>query len=104
MSLETNLIADSATTVYTSTGQSAVTYISITNYTASAVDVDLHIVPSGDSAGDANLVAKELTIDAKDTFYFYGGGEKLLLDASDFISATANTATSLNCVVSYTTI
>jgi hypothetical protein len=104
MALTTNLIADSATTVYTSSGTTALTYLSITNYTASAVDVDLHIVPSGDSAGDANLVAKELTIDAKDTFYFYGGGEKLLLDASDFISATANTATSLNCVVSYTTI
>ena len=104
MSLETNLIADSATTVYTSTGQSAVTYISITNYTASAVTVDINIVPSGDTVGDENIVASELTVDANDTYFFYGGVEKLLLDASDSISATANTASSLNCVVSYTDI
>ena len=104
MSLETNLIADSATTVYTSTGQSAVTYISITNYTASAVNVDINVLPSGEAVGDENLVASELTIDANDTYFFYGGGEKLLLDASDSISATANTASSLNCVVSYTEI
>ena len=70
MSLETNLIADSATTVYTSTGQSAVTYISITNYTASAVTVDINIVPSGDTVGDENIVASELTIDANDTYFF----------------------------------
>ena len=40
MALTTNLIADSATTVYTSSGTTALTYLSITNYTASAVDVD----------------------------------------------------------------
>lgn len=104
MALTTNLIADSATAVYTSSGSTAITYLSITNYTASAVDVDLHVVPNGEAVGDENVVAKALTIDAKDTYYFYGGGEKLLLGASDLISATANTATSLNCVVSYTTI
>jgi len=102
MAIETNLVGNTATTVYTSSGDSAVTYISLTNYTGSAVSVDLHVVPDGDSVGNVNLVAKTLVIDATDTFYLYSSGEKLLMGNADTIVATANTAASINAVVSYT--
>ena len=102
MAINTTQVNDSATTVYTSTNNSAVTYVSFTNYTGSAVDVDVHVVPSGDSVGNVNAVVKTLTIDATDTYFLYSSGEKLLLENGDFLSATANTATSVNCVVSYT--
>lgn len=104
MAIATTLVADSATTVYTSSGNSAVTYVTFTNYTGSAVDVDINVVPSGGSVSNTNLVADALTIAANDTYQLYAGGEKLLLENGDLISATANTATSINCVVSYTAI
>ena len=102
MAIETNLVGNTATTVYTSSGDSAVTYISLTNYTGSAVSVDLHVVPDGDSVGNVNLVAKALTVDATDTYFLYSSGEKLLLGNADTIVATANTASAINSVISYT--
>lgn len=102
MAIATTLVADSATTVYTSSGNSAVTYMTVTNYTGSAVAVDINLVPSGDSVGNINLIADGLEIAANDTYQIYAGGEKLLLENGDLISCTANTASSLNAVVSYT--
>jgi hypothetical protein len=104
MAISTTQVNDSATTVYTSSNNSAVTYVTFTNYTASAVAVDINVVPSGDSVGNVNLVADSLEIAANDTYQLYASGEKLLLENGDFISATANTATAINCVVSYTAI
>ena len=104
MSISTTQVNDSATTVYTSSGNTAVTYMTFTNYTGSAVALDINIVPSGDSVGNVNLVADSLEIAANDTYQLYAGGEKLLLENSDFVSATANTASAINCVISYTSI
>lgn len=104
MSISTQAIGNTATTVYTSSGNSAVTYMTVTNFTGSAVAVDINLVPSGDSVGNVNLVADSLEIAANDTYQLYAGGEKLLLENGDFISCTANTAASLNAVISYTSI
>ena len=74
MSIETNLIASSSsgspTTVYTSSGESAVTTIFFCNTDSSAIDVTVWIVPSGDTLGDEHMIMKELTINATDTFAF----------------------------------
>jgi len=104
MSISTTQVNDSATTVYTSSGNTAVTYMTFTNYTASAVALDINVVPSGDSVGSVNLIADSLEVAANDTYQIYASGEKLLLENSDFISATANTASAIGCVVSYTSI
>ena len=102
MAIQTTQVGNTATTVYTSSGDSAVTYISFTNYTASAVDIDVNIVPSGDSVGNVNTVVKSLTIDATDTYFMYSSGEKMLLGNADSIVATANTASSIASFISYT--
>jgi hypothetical protein len=102
MAINTTDITNSATTIYTSSGNSAVTYCTITNVSASAISCDIHVVPSGDSVGNINCVAKTLEIAATDTYQLYAGGEKLLLENSDFISVTANTAAGLHSVVSST--
>lgn len=102
MAIQTIQVNNTATTVYTSSGDSAITYLSMTNYSGSAVDVDLHIVPDGDSVGNVNAVVKTLTIDSEDTYHLYAAGEKLLLGNADTIVATANTATAVNTVISYT--
>ena len=62
MSIETNLIASSSsgspTTVYTSSGESAVTTIFFCNTDSSAIDVTVWIVPSGDTLGDELMILK----------------------------------------------
>lgn len=104
MSITTTAVADSATTIYTSSGNTVVSYVSLTNRTASAVDVDIHVVPSGDSVSNDNLVAKTLTIDATDTYFLYTGNDKLILGNADTLSATANTASAVNSVVSHVSV
>ena len=104
MAISTQQVGNTATTCYTSSGNSAVTYMTFTNYTGTAVALDINVVPNGDSVGNVNLVADSLEIAANDTYQLYAGGEKLLLENGDLISATANTASAVGCVVSYTTI
>jgi hypothetical protein len=104
MAIQTTQVGNTATTVYTSSGDSAVTYVSFTNYTGSAVDIDVNVVPSGDSVGNVNTVIKTLTIDATDTYFMYSSGEKMLLGNADSIVATANTASAISSFISYTSI
>ena len=104
MTIATTTVTNSATTVYTSVGSTVITYLTLTNETAGAIAVDIHVVPSGDAVGNQNLVAKSLDIAATDTYQLYAGGEKLLLSNSDVISVTANTATGIYAVASYTSI
>lgn len=54
------------------TGSSAtvrqvVSYARVVNYSASPVDLTLHVVPSGESEADDYLVFDEMTIAAQDT-------------------------------------
>ena len=104
MAISTLQVNDSATTVYTSTNNTAVTWMSFTNYSAGTVLLDINLVPSGGSVADTNLIVNELEIAAKDTYQVYAGGEKLLLSNGDFIVATANSASAITVVSSYTTI
>jgi len=104
MTISTLQVNDSATTVYTSTNNTAVTFQSYTNYSGSAVKIDINLVPSGGSVADTNLIVNELAIAAKDTYQIYSGGEKLLLENGDFLVATANAASAITVVTSFTTI
>jgi len=104
MALETNLVGNTATTVYTSSGNSAITFASFTNYSGSSATLTIHLVPSGDSAGNDNIVIKDYSINAADTHQLYAGGEKLLLENGDTLVATGSAATTFNAVVSYTSI
>jgi len=104
MAITSTLVADSATTVYTSTNNSAITWLSFTNYGGATVTISVNIVPNGGSASDTNIVVDELEIASKDTYQWYAGGEKILLEDDDFVSALSNTASSISCTVSYTAI
>ena len=102
MTMQTTEVVNSNTTVYTSTNNTAITFAAFTNYTAATISVDIHVVPAGDAVGNVNCVVKGLEITATDTYQMYAGGEKLLLDNNDFVSAVANVATGVNSVISYT--
>ena len=94
-----NLTTTNNTTVYTSSGESGITTLIICNHHAS-IDaiVDVYVVPSGNSVGDANQILKSLTIVASDTFVM--DMEKLVLSNGDFIVVKSNAANVVNSVIS----
>ena len=105
MALVTDIITQTTPTeIYASTNDSAITWATFTNYGVSAATLTLYVVPSGDSATNENMILDSESISAGDTFSLYTAGEKLLLSNGDKIYAFSDTATSVNVVISYTSI
>lgn len=104
MSTTSALLTTSAANVYASIGNTAITWLSINNYSVGNVTANVHVVPSGGSANAQNQILTNLEIASGDTYQLYAAGEKLLLENNTAIQASANTNTALNIVVSYTTI
>jgi len=104
MSLSTANVTTATANVYISSGNTAVTYLSLCNYSASNVTANVFIVPSGDSAGNLNLSVSNVLITTGDTFQFYAGNEKLILANSDTIQVSAGANNAVAAVVSYTSI
>jgi hypothetical protein len=111
MAIQTSNVANIATTVYTSSGNSVVTFLSLTNYAANTVAANVHVVPNnGGSVGTANvqnlaIVSLDITSNGTstgDTYQFYVGNEKLVLANNDTIQVVANVDNSINAIVSYT--
>lgn len=101
MAIQTTNIGAGPVTVYTSSGDSALTFMSFCNHSASPVTLDIHVVPNGDVPTVDNLLAQALDIDPGDTYIFYKGGEKLLLGNNDYVSVTASAANAVACISSY---
>lgn len=105
MAISTQIVTDVGTTsVYLSSGDSAVTFMSLCNTTGSPIIVDVWVVPSGGSADNSNILLKNIEIIADDTYILYHGGEKILLANGDQIVATSDTASSAAAIVSYAAI
>lgn len=107
MSIAIGNVTTSATTVYTSSGNSVVTFFSITNYTASTQTANVWIVPNGSSASNLNLAITTLSITSNatttgDTYQFYVGNEKLVFANGDTIQVQGSNNNSLSTIVSYT--
>ena len=99
-----NIANSAAASVYTSVGNTAITFLSLTNYSASNVTANVFVVPSGNTAGNLNLVLSQIEIATLDTYQLYAGGEKLLLSNGDSVQANANVNNALTTVTSFTTI
>lgn len=104
MSINTQAVGNSNTTVYTSTNGSAITNLTLCNYSASNVTISLHVVPNGVTVANSNIMLDTLTINAHDTYVLYAGAEKLLLDNGDFINVICSANTAVTAVTSYTAI
>lgn len=109
MSIVTSNITTVGNTVYTSTGNTAITWLSVTNYGNATVYANIWVVPNGQTFGNNNLIISNIAIVSAanttggDTYQLYVGGEKLLLGNGDSVRATAS-ANTLNAVTSYTSI
>lgn len=103
MAIETQgtIPAATPTTTYTSSDESAVTFMSICNRHTGPINVDVHIVKSGFTAGVSNILISQLEIVADDTYIIYQGGEKLILENGDFISVTSDVGSVATVITSY---
>lgn len=104
MTIAIGNVTTAAANVYVSTGNTAITWLSITNYSAGNVAANVFVVPSGNTAGNLNVILSQIEIATQDTYQLYTGGEKLLLDNGDSIQANANVDNSITTVTSFTTI
>lgn len=102
MPIATGNVTTSAASVYTSTGNTVVTFLSLCNYTTSNVQANVWIVPNGGSVGNLTAVIANIDIGPQDTYQFYVGNEKLILSNSDSIQANASGNNSLTTITSYT--
>lgn len=101
-SLAKGNVTTTGTNVYTSTGNTVITFLSLCNYTASNVTANVYVVPSGDTADNTNIVVGNLLIPAGDTYQLYQGNEKLILSNGDLIFINANANTAITTMTSYT--
>lgn len=104
MPIATGNITTSASAVYTSSGNTAITWLSICNYTAGNVVANVFVVPNSGSAGNLNCILSEIEIAAGDTYQLYTANEKLLLSNGDTVQANAASDNALNTVCSYTSV
>jgi len=104
MTIQVGNVTTSAASIYTSSGNSAVTFLSLCNYSASNITANVYVVPSASSAANSNIIVKSLTITVGDTYQLYSHSEKLLLSNGDSIQANASADNSITSVTSYTAI
>lgn len=97
-------VTTTAANAYVSSGNTAITWMSLTNYSAGNVTANVFVVPSGSSASNLNAVLNQIEIAANDTYQIYSAGEKLLLNNGDAMVANANVDNAVNAVTSYTSI
>ena len=98
MAITNTTIGNTATAVYTSSGNSAVSVVYVCNTSASTVTFDVHLVPFGGSASATNQIYKSVSLDADDTYIL--DTEKIFLSNQDSIVMVASDASALRCTVS----
>ena len=105
MSITTQVISNTVVgnTVYTSGGNTAITWLSLNNWGAANVTANVFVVPNSGTATTSNQILYALPLSSGDTYQLYAAGEKLLLGNGDFVQviATDNTVTA---VTSFTSI
>ena len=104
MSIAVGNVTTSPTVVYTSSGNTAVTFMSICNHSLANVTASVYVVPSGDTPSNQNIILTSIDLTTLDTYQLYAGGEKLLLAAGDTIQVSASSNNSVTTVTSYTTV
>ena len=95
-------VGTSATTMYTSTNQTAITCMFFMNDNAAARTLDVHVVKNGATAAATNKIVKTISIDGADTYVV--NTEKLVLDNGDMIQCVASAASSIYGTISSVTI
>jgi hypothetical protein len=104
MTIAVGNVTTTIANVYASTGNTAITWLSLCNYSAGNVVANVFVVPNGDTAGNLNAVINNILITTGDTYQLYAASEKLLLGNGDSVQVDANVNNAITAVTSYTTI
>lgn len=99
MTIINNLLTNStASPIYTSMGNSAITTIHLCNFSNFTDVVNVYVVPSGFSANNYNIIYSNVTLTPGQTLIIYQ--EKLVLANGDTVRANANSANQVSATVS----
>ena len=104
MTIQVGNVTTTVASVYTSGGNSAITFLSLCNYSVGNVTANVYVVPSGDTVSNLNAIVKNINITIGDTYQIYAGSEKLLLSNGDSVQVDANVDNAITTVTSYTSI
>lgn len=99
MALANTTLGITPTTIYTSSGQSAVTLIYFCNRSLAPITFTVHAVTNGETATLSNIIYYDVPLAPTDTFVL--DTERLILDAGDSIVALASQVDSMSVTVSY---
>ena len=88
---------------YISTGNTAITSLTLCNWGAGNVRTNLYVVPRGYTADTSTQMLYALPISSGDTAQLYTFSEKLLLADGDSIRVNS-TANSVTAITSYTSL
>ena len=102
MTTASSYITNTGANVLTSSGNTVLTWMSVTNYTAGDATANIHVMRSGGLASNVNMIVANVLITAGDTFQLYVGNEKLVLENGTSVYAIANISNALSTVLSYT--
>ena len=110
-SIATAQITTAGNIAYASVGNTAITWLSICNYSTNTVTANVYVVPSGNTLGNTNIILANLVLTSGnaghgggDTYQLYNAAEKLLLGNGDSIQISANANSAITVVTSYTSI
>lgn len=99
MAITSTQLGTTNTTIYTSSGETAVTALFLCNTHSADVTVSVHVVESSGTVADNRLILKDYNIPAGDTLTFEW--EKLILGNGDFISGLASSGNKITVTASY---
>ena len=103
MTIQTASLTTTTSNVYVSVGNTAITSMTLCNYSPGNVSANLFVVPTGDSATTANQMWYELILPSGDTYQLYAASEKIILNNGDSIQANAS-GNGISVITSYISI
>jgi hypothetical protein len=103
MTIATYAVTTATGNAYTSSGNTAITSLTLCNWGAANVTANLFVVPNGNSATTSNQMLYALPLNSGDTYQIYNAAEKLLLGPGDMIQVNA-TANHVTTITSFTSI
>jgi len=103
MTIATYSVTTATGNAYTSSGNTAITSLTLCNWSAGNITANLFVVPSGGSAGTSTQMLYSLLINSGDTYQIYSAAEKIVLANGDSIRVNAS-ANSITAITSYTSV
>jgi hypothetical protein len=99
MAIVNSTLGTSASIVYTSAGNTAISVIYICNTSESAATFNIFLVPFGESAASTNQIYFSVPLEAEDTFIL--DSEKIFLSDQDKIFMQSSVGSALRCTISF---